>query len=66
MREIRTNGIIVELKRLQDILREYEEKLEDVDKQDVDDIDYYEVRDIRTLMEELTEKIEDSEIYGRE
>ena len=66
MREIRTNGIIVELKRLQDILREYEEKLEDVDKQDVDDIDYYEVRDIRTLIEELTEKIEDSEIYERE
>jgi predicted DNA-binding protein YlxM (UPF0122 family) len=66
MREIRTSGIIVELKRLQDILREYEEKLEDVDKQDVDDIDYYEVRDIRTLIEELTEKIEDSEIYERE
>lgn len=66
MREIRTREIIVELKRLQDILREYEEKLEDVDKQDVDDIDYYEVRDIRTLIEELTEKIEDSEIYERE
>ena len=66
MREIRTSGIIVELKRLQDILREYEEKLEDVDKQDVDDIDYYEVRDVRTLIEELTEKIEDSEIYERE
>ena len=66
MREIRTSGIIVELKRLQDILREYEGKLEDVDKQDVDDIDYYEVRDIGTLIEELTEKIEDSEIYERE
>lgn len=66
MREIRTNGIIIELRRLQNILRKYEEKLEDADKQDVDDIDCYEARDIRTLIEELTEKIEDSEIYERE
>ena len=62
MRYIKTSGLQGDIEQTIVKLMDFKSKLKEIDGKEIDELDYYEIQDIRKLVEELTNKIENSEL----